>query len=47
MSVTCGPRPTARFKRAGVRTAPGYAVELGGLGWNAAGKIQRDTRPRR
>jgi hypothetical protein len=28
-------------------TAPGYPVEPGRLGLNAAGKIQRDTRPRR
>ncbi len=27
------------------RTAPGYAAALGRLGLNAAGKIQRDTRP--
>jgi len=27
--------------------APGYPAGLGRLGLNAAGKIQRDTRPRR
>lgn len=44
MSVTCGPRPTARLKRRVFRNALGYAVELGRLGLNAVEKIQRDSR---